>query len=311
MEKDVQKEKAGLVEWLSLFFILIVFLLFYYPIVIDMFTPGREHKRITNCLSNQRKIAQAMQLYAQEHAGILPGTLTWRDGKITSSHTRWVKDVALPAKVLQCKDNTASLAYGMPVALAGSDLTLLPTSNDSDVLLTADASPEYDSQNHFPGSADGLFFSKADICLYLHGSSPTTGFIASFLDGHVSFIHPESPGTILIDALDATIAPVSQTGSDLLYQGADHLFIIDGARGIISGRAFSGMAAGRTCYFAFNYSSLPAKGQGITIKAPGGLVTLLCPTRGKYYTIFVRTSDVKHKIAAMLKGTELTISNNN
>jgi prepilin-type processing-associated H-X9-DG protein len=167
-------------------------------------------------------------------------------------------------------------------------------------LLTADAKTIKGSS---PLSADGLLFSQQDIACR-HDS----GFVATFLDGHV-YIRLGTQGKILTNATDATAAPIAQTGSDFCFQGADHLFVIDGQRGKVSGKNFTSKDVGRPYYFSFYYAAVPVKGQGITIYAPGGPVTLITPTKGKYYAIYVRPCDVRHKITASLHGTTLTIRN--
>ncbi len=298
MEQYAQRHGIGWLGVVVAIFIVFILGFIFFPICM---CPHREKARQVNCISNQRKIAQAVQLYAQEHGAILPGALSWSDGKITSSYIKWATDLALPPKILSCKDSTADIAYGMPVALPGNRLDMLPTGNAPDIMLTADATC-FDTTK-----SDALFFSRADIATTLHGNSPTSGFVASFLDGHVAFI---VSSIAMSDAVDATSAPAAAHGSDILYQGADHLFLIDGKARKVTGKSFLGLATGRTAYFSCYYASLPANGQGMIINAPGGTVTLATPTQGKYYTIFVRPSDVKHKIAAILNGTTLTIINN-
>ncbi len=277
--------------------ILLVLLVFLYPVFQNASRPISN-----NCLSNQRQIALAMQMYAQDHGNVLPGALSWHDGTISSSHKKWVSDLALSGKILHCQDSNARMSYGMPVALAGTNISMVPESNIVDVMLSADARayPGID-----PANADGLIFSKADINTAIHGYVPTTGFIASFLDGHVSFVT-----TGITDAVDATFTPASPIACPFSYQGADHLFVIDGEKGTVTGKSFTSTNPGRVQYIAFYYATFPTKGQLITIKAPGGAVTLVTPTQGQYCTIFVRPIDVKHTITASLKGTTLTIINN-
>jgi len=264
----------------------------------------------------------AIQMYAQDHNDTIPGALTWTSGQISSSHTKWASDAEISGGVLHCIDSNSSMPYGMAVALAGGNMKTFSAANPADVLLTADASVIVGS---VPPVADGLLCSLADIDanrhiyrqMFRHGHAR---FMASFLDGHVMMIYPNSvkPAdeygselyAIMNDAIDATFVPSSQRASDLLFQGADNLFIVNGEKATVSGKSFTSAHAGRTHYFAFYYASLPKNGQGITIAAPGGPVTLIRPTKGKYYTIFVRPVDEKHKIAAKLNGSLLTISNN-
>jgi len=184
---------------------------------------------------------------------------------------------------------------------------MLPVGNEAHTLLSADAAVVRGST---PPAVDGLLCALADINTTIHHAPPNVGFCASFLDGHVEFITPGKQGKIFVDAIDATTSAASQRSSDILYQGADHLFIIDGEKGTVAGKSFTSTDAGRTYYFAFYYASAPRNGPGMTIVAPGGPVTLVTPTQGKYYTIFVRPVDIMHKIAAKLKGTTLTIINN-
>ena len=114
---------------------------------------------------------------------------------------------------------------------------------------------------------------------------------------------------MLTDAVDATTAPIDLTASNILYQGADHLLIIDGEKGTVSGTAFTSPDAGRTEYFAFYFSTLPKSGQGITILAPGGTVMLTQPKTGVYYTLFVRPKSIMNKVSAVLHKRTLIITN--
>ena len=303
MEKPIRRPT---ISWVSIVVISAVLILLA-AFLLPMFVPQtNERNRQTACLSNQREIANALIMYAQENNETLPGALRWDSGEITSSHKQWLSDVSpsLSKNALHCRNSKAKMSYGMAADLGGGQLGMIPTGNQVDTLLTADA-------NIIEGSDDvaGLLFSLDDINTTIHDRAPHIGFVASFLDGHVACIH--SWGSILSDAVDATTDPAFQIGSDILYQGADHLFIIDGAQGKVSGDNFINNDVGRTHYFAFYYASVPAKGQGITINAPGGPVTLIAPTKGKYYTIFVNPRDRQHKFTASLNGTTLTISNDN
>jgi len=208
-----------------------------------------------------------MQMYAQDNAGSLPGALSWTTGNISSLHTRWVDDIAMTGEELHCPESNAAISYGIAIALAGGKMDMLPTGNATDALLSADANTIAESN---PARVDGLLSSLTDIATTRHNG----GFVASFLDGHVMYITPGKPGHLMIDAVDATAGPASQSGCDFLYQGADHLFVIDGAKGIVSGKSFTSTNIGRTHYFACYYAYVPPQGQGITIHAPGGPVTL-------------------------------------
>lgn len=296
----------GITVTVVLLFLLVALL---FPLLMQSAMRGRRPAHTINCLSNQRQIALASEMFAQDNNETMPGHITWAAGQIVGSHTLWVEELSLSSKVLRCPDSDSAMSYGLATDLIGQSCDIVPSANAANVLLSADAKS---SPGSVASSADGLLFSRADINMTLHGNgkAPNIGFVASFLDGHVEFITRGNAGKRFVDAFDATLGPVAIRPGDVLYQGADHLFIIDGDKQHVSGKSFTSADLGRTQYFAFYYVSLPKTGQGITIKAPGGPVTLITPTQGKYYTILVPPIDIKHKITATLKGTTLTITNN-
>lgn len=290
-------------EWLAI----LVFLTLLVAVLYPVFSKAKEKARPNTCMSNQQQIGMAVTMYAQEHAQSLPGALRWSSGRIAGLHAKWISDLHLPGAMLKCPYSDSSMAYGITAGLAGGNLTAFPTDIYCDMLLSADAVTLGGTD---PPRADGLIFSQADIDANRHADiSRHPAFLASFLDGHVAYTY----SSILTNAADATATPVSLRPGNILYQGADHLFVISGVQGTVEGKSFTGKVAdaGRTQYFAFTYSTIPAKGQGIFIQAPGGPVTLLTPKQWKFYTICVRPTDINHKINATLKGATLTITNGN
>jgi len=298
------------ISWVGIMVIIVLLFLLgavLFPMVNSSMERARSRGRMESCMSNQRQIALATVMFAQDNLETLPGALTWSAGYVSSFTITWQSEVSLSSKALHCPASKADMSYGMAADLVGGHLNMIPDANATDTLLSADAHVRAGS---YSPSADSLLFSLADINRTIHYSFPSSGFLASFLDGHVEFFTNGKEGRTCIDAIDATAPPTAQRPSDILYQGADHLFVIDGDKNKVSGKSFTSTDAGRPYYFAFYYASLPKKGPGITIAAPGAPVTLVTPTQGKFYTIFVRPIDKMHKIAATLKGTTLTIINN-
>jgi prepilin-type N-terminal cleavage/methylation domain-containing protein len=77
-------------------------------ILFPVFAKAREKARQTTCLNNQKQLATALLMYAQDHEEVLP-----------SAETVW-GDVALDKKVLICPTKGAKTAngYAYPFSLS-------------------------------------------------------------------------------------------------------------------------------------------------------------------------------------------------
>ena len=123
------------------------------------------------CTSNQRQLATAFNLYAQDHDGRLPQQ--WSD-----------IDVYLGGSVAElttCPQSKRAfhphLGYGLNSFLVGKNLD--DFQHPSELLVTADSVR--------PGM---LISSMADIDVKRHyNKSRPQGFVMSFLDGHAKFIY--------------------------------------------------------------------------------------------------------------------------
>ena len=259
-------------------------------ILFPVFGKAREKARQTNCLSNQRQIGIAAQMYCQDNNETLPGTAvfngtvsTLADGNTspwyaatpydTSTDTllsSWQANVSLSPAVLKCKDSTLTTAYNFAGDLLGAALGSVNASNQVDCLMTADA-----NTTGFGGG--GAILSPADIATGLHGSSPTTGFIGSFMDGHVAFITSAlnaaaeiaNTAPVYTGAFPAytaetttrvTALPAGALNS-ILCQGAQAIFTYDGGNAGtagLTGSTFTSTIPGQTVYFAIYCTDMKA-----------------------------------------------------
>lgn len=119
---------------------------------------GREKGRRTSCLSNQRQLAERLELYRVEHHGTFPLALL---------------DLKVPETLLQCRNmhGVYRQGYGYNFFLAGKKFPV--TGDPQKVFLTADGG----NPNHY---IDG----HEDIAVRRHAN----GYIASFADGHATFL---------------------------------------------------------------------------------------------------------------------------
>ena len=154
---------AGIICSIMLTICLLVFAgpLLFAGLAIPIFSKANEKSDQTNCLSNQRQIAMAAMLYAQDNNQKLPSGFT---------------SLNLSPSVLTCKDSSNPIGYGYNSNLAGSALGSINSTDQPKILLSADSN----APNH-------LITSSTDIDSTRHKS----GYIASFVDGHVEFCPQE------------------------------------------------------------------------------------------------------------------------
>ena len=158
-------------------------------ILFPVFSRAREKARQTACISNQKQIALAIMMFAQDNQETLP----------TTSEV-WAA-TNLPAKVLKCPTlgSRVSQAY---IYNGGSHLSgvgLGKYKDPTEVVLTGDAMTKSATEGYADlteadngsGSADLLAdTSNADrfVGKYFALGRHDGGIIASFLDGHVSYM---------------------------------------------------------------------------------------------------------------------------
>jgi prepilin-type N-terminal cleavage/methylation domain-containing protein/prepilin-type processing-associated H-X9-DG protein len=152
-------------------------------ILFPVFAKAREKARQTNCLNNQRQIATALLMYAQEHDEVLP------------ARTTWPGDLNLDKKIFVCPTAGKKTANGYAFNYWLNNQALGDVADSSATLLTADSA---DSNN--------LVYIGPDAD-YRHGGKA----VVSYLDGHVA-INKYVPLTVQpqTDAL-AGLAPSTLT----------------------------------------------------------------------------------------------------
>jgi prepilin-type N-terminal cleavage/methylation domain-containing protein len=269
-------------------------------ILFPVFGKAREKARQTNCLSNQRQIGIAAQMYCQDNNETLPGSILYNstttgyatavtspcagynptpyDNAANTNLLTWVNALSLSTKVLTCKDSTLTNAYNFAGDISGAALGSVSASNQVDCIMTADAAGT-------TGSCVGGILTSSDINTGLHGSSPTTGFIASFMDGHVGFITSSSSYKDAVELANtvtgqgnATLAytivptanyPLHASQNTVLYQGAQAIFTFDGGKAGtlgLTGSTVSTTCAGETLYVTvYVTDSAGTAGNGPTV----------------------------------------------
>jgi type II secretory pathway pseudopilin PulG len=145
-------------------------------VAFPVFAKAREKARQTICVSNQRQIAIAVLMYAQDNKECLP----------KSSHIWTDINVNIDPEVLKCqtdKENDNGYVYNNKL----SGVALGYISDPSAAFLTADGKT-VKSKNR---TLDNIYYSPADI-QYRH----ITKAVESFVDGHVEMVEkitePES-----------------------------------------------------------------------------------------------------------------------
>jgi prepilin-type N-terminal cleavage/methylation domain-containing protein/prepilin-type processing-associated H-X9-DG protein len=131
-------------------------------ILFPVFGKAREKARQTSCMSNQKQIALACTMYAQENEEKLPDAATF-----------WTQ-FNFAAKMLQCgtKGRDTANAYDYDITL--SNMALGDIADATSVVLTADGLGGAVNFPQEPGRHNG-------------------SFIASYVDGHVALTKDKAP----------------------------------------------------------------------------------------------------------------------
>ena len=249
-------------------------------IIFPAFAQAREKGRQATCVSNQKQIAMAVLLSAQDNNEILPPNLSV---------------LGLSTKVLKCLNASIAPSYAMANDLAHTSLAAVSGANPNEVLLSADCA----SANGTVANINSL----SDIAVTIHGGN---GFIAAFLDGHVQFVNHKTGN--LNDALNLQTDSNNFTPpfagnnlpSDFLYQGVLHVFTYDYASGMMSGTPFAFTSADGLQYFAIHVINnhppgvpfnLPAITYDIApaVNTENNDIVVLSVTN-EYYTFYVNPS---------------------
>jgi prepilin-type N-terminal cleavage/methylation domain-containing protein len=162
-------------------------------ILFPVFSKAREKARQTNCLSNQRQVALATAMWAQDNSEQLP-----------PSNAFW-SDLALSSKVLLCQDYqstgvTNSYVFNNAIGGIGlqqvGDATATPLCCDGiHVLVNGGGAFTY-RDGSFTANYVNVAYSPADIA-YRHTSGTSTAAIAAYVDSHVELDTTVSMGTFL------------------------------------------------------------------------------------------------------------------
>ncbi len=97
MSQINQRKGFTLIELLVVIAIIAILAAILFPV----FAKARDKARQTTCMNNQRQVALAIQMYAQDHEETLPGT-------------NWSQAIALTGKVLDCPATTHKGTAGEP-----------------------------------------------------------------------------------------------------------------------------------------------------------------------------------------------------
>jgi prepilin-type N-terminal cleavage/methylation domain-containing protein/prepilin-type processing-associated H-X9-DG protein len=139
-------------------------------ILFPVFAKAREKARQTTCLNNQKQIATAILMYAQDHEELLPiATTMWGDINQDKG-----------ALICPTKGKKVANGYGYNAQLTGMALGDLAEATAQ--ILCADG-----------GDASNLLTSAADIEMKRHAQK----YIASFADGHVAMLNSYGEGAYL------------------------------------------------------------------------------------------------------------------
>ncbi|HEX2951745.1 MAG TPA: prepilin-type N-terminal cleavage/methylation domain-containing protein [Armatimonadota bacterium] len=165
MKSQSKRQGFTLIELLVVIAIIAILAAILFPV----FAKAREKARQTQCTNNQKQIATQVMLYTQENGELLPKV----DGQL------WGSVIDVPDKVKRCPSvKSSSVNYVYNAGLSG--LALGDIASPVDVILTGDGvSSTISAQTPYENAAyDPTNFDMR------HGG----GCIASFVDGHVSYI---------------------------------------------------------------------------------------------------------------------------
>ena len=145
----------------------------FFPLVVSLVYPAiaqiREHKLAKSCMNQQRKIAQALLIYAEDNGGMLPeSTAVW--AKLQPEMTN--------ARSFHCPSEhggPTAISYGFNRRLDRVPISSI--SNAYELVMTADSN----SPAHTINSMEDITMRHADDYTDRYGKM----FVASYLDGHV------------------------------------------------------------------------------------------------------------------------------
>ena len=155
-------------------------------ILFPVFSKAREKARQTQCTNNQRQIALAILMYAQENDESLPkAAAIWKSIKLTSAFTPTIAAAQATSSVTKCPNSTRANGYGFNSALSGVSLGNNGIVDPTTMWMTADSS------------------STVNVVLGLDevdGTRHASNAIMSSLDGHVEMV----PAVAIVSRYGAT-----------------------------------------------------------------------------------------------------------
>ncbi len=160
-------------------------------ILFPVFAKAREKARTNTCMNQQRQIALAMQMYAQDNGQKLPNAKTWVNQLVTSA--------GLDQKILDCPTltHTGTLSEPDYMYVAGS---FLSDTALGDIKSPVDAPLLTDLKN--PASNAGGYIKDAganDLNKAVAQTDPrhNNAAVVAFVDGHVSIVNANKVNGLL------------------------------------------------------------------------------------------------------------------
>jgi prepilin-type N-terminal cleavage/methylation domain-containing protein/prepilin-type processing-associated H-X9-DG protein len=168
MRKSSFRRGFTLIELLVVIAIIAILAAILFPV----FAKAREKARQSSCLNNQRQIAVAILMWAQDHDEMLP------------DHSNVWPEINVDRNILMCPTKGKKVANAYVYAYAVSSVTLGELSDPTGTLLTMDgqhaATP---ASGNTPATYDNVGYTVDDI-----DARHSNKFVCTFADGHVDIM---------------------------------------------------------------------------------------------------------------------------
>jgi prepilin-type N-terminal cleavage/methylation domain-containing protein/prepilin-type processing-associated H-X9-DG protein len=135
-------------------------------ILFPVFAKAREKARQSSCLNNQRQIAVAILMYAQDHDEVLP------------DHSSVWPEINVDRNILMCPTKGKKVANAYVYSSGLSSLTLGELADPSGTLMTMDG--QHAATTGPPPTYDNVAYMVTDI-----DARHSNKFVATYADGHV------------------------------------------------------------------------------------------------------------------------------
>jgi len=184
------------IEMLMVFAVISILVMMFIPSVHRM----REKGRQATCITNQRQLAVAALLYANECRDFLPLSLAQLEESdyiiqtLDQNHSdsfvpgsAFAQDISMGdfyrnnIKLLQCPESEGDVSYGLNVMVAGLRIDLVP--NASRTVLLADS--HFEAISSYVGEDNEAYVEAVE---FRHGATWDQGYsisIAAYVDGHI------------------------------------------------------------------------------------------------------------------------------